>query len=79
MQQTYMALGISNVITIIDPQKLVLYGEMFTNEIFMQAFKKGLKKNLTGCDLKNLIHFSDLNSSPIYAGGIALAIRKFFF
>lgn len=76
---TYMALGISNAITIIDPQKLVLYGEMFKNKIFMDTFKEELNKNLTGCDLKNIISFSALNNSPIYIGGIALAIREFFF
>ncbi|MGV8984328.1 ROK family protein [Clostridium sp.] len=75
----YMALGISNAITVFDPEKLVLYGEMFNNEIFMESFKNGLNKNLTCCNLKDLIHFSDLNSSPIYVGGIALAIKEFFF
>ena len=76
---TYMALGISNAITIIDPHKLVLYGEMFKNKIFMEIFKEELNKNLTECDLKNIISYSTLNNSPIYIGGIALAIREFFF
>ncbi|MBU3160991.1 ROK family transcriptional regulator [Clostridium frigoris] len=75
----YMALGISNALTIIDPQKLVLYGEMFMNEIFMETLKEELNKNLTDCDLRNIISYSALNDRPIYVGGIALAIREFFF
>lgn len=75
----YMALGISNAITFFDPEKLVLYGKMFTNEIFMESFKSGLKKNLTCCNLEELLHFSDLNSSPVYVGGIVLAIKELFF
>ena len=75
----YMALGISNAITIIDPQRLVLYGQMFKNKIFMDTFKEKLNINLAGFDSKNIISFSVLNNSPIYVGGIALAIREFFF
>lgn len=76
---TYMALGISNTVTFLDPQKLILYGEMFKHKVFMDAFKSQLKKNLVDCDLDSLISFSILNSNSVYIGGVALAIREFFF
>ncbi|QTL99767.1 ROK family protein [Iocasia frigidifontis] len=73
----YMGLGISNVITIYDPNKVILHGELFKYKIFMLELKNNLKNMLPNNNLKGFILLSELKEG--YISGTSIAIQNFFF
>lgn len=75
----YMALGISNAVSLYDPQKVILYGEAFKVEEFFYEFKHIIKDMLLVENLDEFIEISKLDYKKNYIGGVALAIREFFY
>ncbi|WP_270564320.1 ROK family transcriptional regulator [Clostridium beijerinckii] len=74
-----MAMAISNAVSLYDPQQVILYGKTFWYEQFLNEFKCIIKEMILVEDLDGFITISKLNYKENYIGGIALAIRKFFF
>lgn len=75
----YMALAISNAVSLYDPQRVILYGEAFKYKQFLKEFKEIIKEMIMVEDLEGFIDVSKLNDKKNYIGGVALAIREFFF
>lgn len=75
----YLALGISNAVSLYDPQKVILYGETFKFNEFLDEFKKIIKNMVLVENLDEFIDISKLDYRKNYIGGVALAIREFFY
>lgn len=75
----YMALAICNAVTLCDPQRVILYGEAFKYKQFLKEFKDIIKEMVLVENLEEFISISKLNDKKNYIGGVALAIREFFF
>lgn len=75
----YFAIGISNTISLFDPNRIVLYGEVFNNKIFLEKIVNALKTLNVNKNIENIIHISNLNNKTNYMGGASLALREFFY
>lgn len=75
----YMAVAISNAVSLCDPQKVILYGKTFRYEQFLNEIKDIMKEMVLVDDLDEFITISKLNHKENYIGGVALAIREFFY
>jgi predicted NBD/HSP70 family sugar kinase len=75
----YMAVAISNAVSLCDPQRVILYGETFRYERFLTEFKDIIKDMVLVENLDEFITISKLNDRKNYIGGVALAIREFFY
>jgi predicted NBD/HSP70 family sugar kinase len=75
----YMAVAISNAVSLCDPQRVILYGGTFRYEQFLSEFKDVIKDMVLVENLDEFITISKLNDKKNYIGGVALAIREFFF
>lgn len=75
----YMALSISNAVSLYDPQKVILYGEAFRFKEFSDEFKYIIKDMLSVENFDEFINISKLDYKKNYIGGVALAIREFFY
>lgn len=75
----YMALGISNAVSLYDSQKVILYGEIFKFEKFFKEFKYIIKDMLLTENVDEFINISKLDYKKNYIGGATLAIREFFY
>ena len=75
----YLALGISNAVSLYDPQKVILYGETFKFNEFFDEFKEIIKDMILVENLDEFINISKLDYRKNYIGGVALAIREFFY
>lgn len=74
-----MAVAISNAVSLYDPQQVVLYGETFEYKQFLDEFRCVIKDMVLVDKIEEFITVSKLNYKENYIGGIALAIREFFF
>lgn len=75
----YMAVAISNAVSLCDPQKVILYGKTFRYGQFLNEIKDIIKDMVLVDDLDEFITISKLNDKENYIGGVALAIREFFY
>lgn len=75
----FMALAIGNAMGIIDPKKVLLYGKAFGNQVFYDEFMGFMKKLSMESNLEGVIGLSKLENGSNYIGGVALAIRQFYF
>lgn len=75
----YMALAISNAVSLYDPQRVILYGETFGCQEFFDEFKNVIKEMVLVDNLDEFVNVSKINDKKNYIGGVALAIREFFF
>ena len=73
----FIALGISNVISIYDPGKVILHGRAFNYNKFIKQIKIELKKLVPKMKNQDLIIRSHLKEN--YISGIPIAIDKFFY
>jgi len=73
----FIALGISNVISIYDPSKVILHGKAFSYDIFTNQIKEELKNIIPKINRNNLIIKSHLKEN--YISGISIAIDEFFY
>ncbi len=75
----YLARGIVNVIRVYDPKKVILYGEIFKWPLFHARVLYRLRQIISDDILHELIVISSLESESDCIGGIALAIRTYFY
>lgn len=75
----YMAIAITNAISLYDPNKVILYGEIFKYEKINKEFKAILSKSIGNKNIKDFVSISALTYKSNYIGGIALALREFFY
>ncbi len=75
----YMSLAVANSVTIFDPEIVVLYGSVFKQEQVIDEFTEVLKNTLCRSDVSSFIALSNLNPRESHAGGIAIALREFFY
>jgi len=73
----FIALGISNVISIYDPAKVILHGKAFSYDRFTNQIKKELNNITPKINRNNLIIKSHLKEN--YISGIPIAIDEFFY
>ena len=70
-------LFLNNLVSIIDPQRVIFCGHQFENERFMERIRQYVAREL-GNDVADLIAPSYLSQENIYLSGCALAVRRFF-
>lgn len=75
----FMGLAVINAMGIIDPKKVIFYGGAFENKAFYGEFIKFMEKVSMEKDVEKIIGLSKLKNRSNYIGGVALAIRQFFF
>lgn len=75
----FMALAIANAVSLFDPDKVIMYGEAFKQDFVIRYFKKILLEILASDNIDEFITLSELNYKSNYIGGIALALREFFY
>lgn len=73
------ALAVANAISLFDPSKVILYGKAFSQEVIIREFTSVLKDVLGLQQLENYISLSKLNHKESYAGGVAIALKEFFY
>jgi len=74
----YFALTIKNLITMYDPESVVLYGETFENNDFLELLYSFMSDNSDRKDIKKLVVKSELNGDLETKGPASLAIERFF-
>ena len=72
------ALVLKNVITVLDPQKVILYGVAFENEHFLQLVYEFMDDCTRVPEVKELIVKSEFNGQLASKGPASLAIQHFF-
>lgn len=73
-----IALAVSNSITMLSPEKIVLFGEFFESEWLLKEFKIKCE-NFIGKSCSSKIFKSKLSKKYSYIGGLALVMEKIFF
>ena len=74
----YLAIGIFNAFQMYDPGLVILYGPIFSYQIFNQLLLREINQ-LNPCkNYHRFIKFSKLSSKKEYVGGISLAISHFY-
>lgn len=74
----YLAIGIFNAFQMYDPGLVILYGPIFSYQIFNQLLLREINQ-LNPCkNYHRFIKFSKLSSKKEYLGGISLAISHFY-
>jgi len=74
----YFALTIKNAITLYDPEKVVLYGEVFENKDFLELLYDFMLDNNHYKDIRTLLVKSEYNGELDTKGPASLAIKHFF-
>lgn len=75
----YFAMALSTAITLYDPKQVVFYGEAFIYDLFIDKLKLYLKNIIGNDNMLNIIRVSNIEYKYKFLGGIALALRKFFY
>ena len=75
----YFAVALSTAITLYDPKQVVLYGEAFNYNFFIDKLKWCLKDITGNNNLPDIIKVSSIGYEYKFLGGVALALRKFFY
>ncbi len=74
-----IAFAIANTISVFDPGKVILYGKAFSHSSIIKEFTSILKDVLGLQDIENYISLSKLNHKESYTGGVAIALKEFFY
>jgi len=74
----YFTLTIKNAITLYDPENVVLYGEVFENEDFLELLYEFMLENSSNKDIRRLVVKSEFNGDLDAKGPASLAIERFF-
>lgn len=72
------ALMLKNVITLLDPEKVILYGVAFENEDFLKLVYNFVSEECKIKDVENIIVRSEFNGQLSSRGPASLAIQNFF-
>jgi len=75
----YLALGIVNLIKMIDPENLVFYGEIFKYKKLMGLLNDKIETLLRSSGLKSQLHTSCLEFTSPSIGGLSIALEHLFF
>jgi len=75
----YFAIALSTAITLYDPKEVVFYGEVFRYDFFIDKLKFYFKDILCDDNMLNIIRVSNLEYQNKFLGGVALALKKFFY
>ena len=75
----YMSVAIANAVSLYDPHNVILYGEAFKYNIIVDKLKDYMKEFIINRDTNKFISVSKLTYKSNYIGGIALALREFFY
>lgn len=75
----YFAVALSTAITLYDPKQVVLYGEAFKYNFFIDKLKLCLKDITGNHYIPDIINVSNMDYEYKFLGGVALALRKFFY
>ncbi|MFA9397022.1 MAG: ROK family transcriptional regulator [Clostridiaceae bacterium] len=75
----YLALTIGNTILVYDPKSIVLYGDLFKSDMFLNEFKETLSKIVCIENMDDFLSLSQLSKRSNYIGSISLALREFFY
>ena len=75
----YTALAVNNAITLYDPDSVVFYGKEFRSGWFRERFVNYLRRMSPEIDFQQLISLSKVETKGAFAGGVALALREYFY
>jgi predicted NBD/HSP70 family sugar kinase len=75
----YFALALSTAITLYDPKQVVLYGEAFDYNFFIDKLKWYLNDIPGNTSMTDIIRVSSVGYKYKFLGGVALALKKFFY
>lgn len=75
----YLALAISNAVSLYDPGRVILCGKAFKYDFFITELKKKIGESILHDCIDDFITLSELNHKSNYIGGVALALREFFY
>ncbi len=68
---------LNNMISVIDPERIIFLGNQFENEQYLSKLKAYISDHF-GAEIANLITVGTLQRDQLYLSGCALAIRNFF-
>lgn len=74
----HFALMLKNVITLLDPQKVILYGVAFENEDFLGLVYDCMNEGPSFENIENIVVKSEFNGQLSSKGPASLAIQSFF-
>jgi predicted NBD/HSP70 family sugar kinase len=75
----YTAIVIGNAVSLCDPHKVVLYGEVFKYNFVINKLKEHLSSLFVDINWDSRIDLSVLNNKSNFIGALALALREFFY
>lgn len=75
----HMSVAISNAVCFYDPHNVIIFGEVFKCKAVMDILKDYTREFIINKDIDDFISISKLNNKSNYIGGIALALREFFY
>lgn len=75
----YLSLSLVNAFSMYDPQNIIFYGEAFNEKKFMDKFKEQFKEMSCIDEIDSYIRLSSIKSEYRFLGGVALALRDFFY
>lgn len=75
----YFSSALSTAITLYDPKQVVLYGEAFNYNFFVDKLKSYLRSITGSNSMTDIINISKIEYEYKFLGGVALALRNFFY
>lgn len=75
----FTAIVVGNAVSLYDPHKVVLYGEVFKYDFILDKLKEHLKNLFVDINWDNRIDISVLNNKSNFIGAVALALRELFY
>ncbi|WP_446898448.1 ROK family transcriptional regulator [Clostridium sp. LBM24168] len=75
----YFSSALSTAITLYDPKQVVLYGEAFNYDFFIDKLKLHLEYITDNANITDIISISKIEYNYKFLGGAALALRNFFY
>jgi len=75
----YLVLGITNVMKIFDPEKVILYGIMFKSDKVMKSLLKKIEELTSNTKASSKVEISNLDSKNKVIGGLSLVLERLFY
>lgn len=75
----FTAVVIGNSVSLYDPHRVVLYGEVFKYDFIINKLKGHLNNLFVDIEWDKIIDLSVLNNKSNFIGAVALALREFFY
>ncbi|GLC29434.1 ROK family transcriptional regulator [Clostridium omnivorum] len=75
----FTAVVIGNSVSLYDPHRVVLYGEVFKYDFIVNKLKEHLNNLFVDIEWDKIIDLSVLNNKSNFIGAVALALREFFY